>query len=57
MYAPIGNWISMISYMEISSIHALPSRSIYLVLASTQSDLDVNVFMELLVVISVYVNR
>ena len=46
-YAPVVNWISVSSLLAIASMHELPSRSIYFVLASPQSVLDVDVFMGL----------
>ena len=46
-YAPVVNWISVRSLLDIESIHEFPRRSIDFVLDFTQSDFDVDVFMDL----------
>ena len=46
-YAPVVNWISVMSLLAIESIHKFPSISINFVLAFPQYDLDVDVFIEL----------
>ena len=51
------DWISVRSLLAIASIHEFPSRSIGFVLAFPQADIDVGVFIELILVMSVYVNR
>ena len=46
-YAPVVNWISVQTLLAITKIHNLRSRSIDFVLEFPQSDLDVNVYMDL----------
>ena len=50
------NWISVRSLLAIANIHELPIRSIYFVLSFTQADIDVGVFIDLSLVMGVYVN-
>ena len=45
--APVVNWISVRTLIAITKIHKLRSRSIDIVLAFPQADLNVNVYMEL----------
>ena len=56
-YAPVVNWRHLRSLSPISSIHEFPSISIEFVLAFPQSDLDVDVFMGLLLLMLVDENR
>ena len=46
-YAPVVNWISVSSLLDIASIHEFPIISIDFVIFFTQNDLDVNFFMGL----------
>ena len=46
-YAPVVNCISVQTLLAITKIHNLRSRSIDFVLEFPQSDLDVNVYMDL----------
>ena len=46
-YSPVVNWINVGSILAIASIHEFPTRSMDLVLAFPQSELDVDVFMDL----------
>ena len=55
-YSPVVNLISARSLLAIASIHELKSISIEFVLAFTQSDLDVDVFMDIPLGMEVYVN-
>ena len=54
---PVVNWISLRSLYAIEIIHEFPSISIEFVLAFPQSDLDVDVFMGLLLLMLVDENR
>ena len=45
-YAPVVNWISVRTLLAITKICKLRSQSIDFVLAFTQADLDVNVYMD-----------
>ena len=56
-YAPVVNWISVMSLLDIESIHEFPSRSIDIVLEIPQADLDVDFFMGLPLGMRVDVNR
>ena len=56
-YVPVVNGISARSLLAITIIHELPSRSIDFVLAFTQAELDVDVFMELPLGMGVCVNE
>ena len=47
-YAPVVNWASVWLLLAIAKIHNLPSRSIDFVLAFPQADLEIPVYMELL---------
>ena len=51
------NWISVSLLLAIASIYELPSRSIDFVPAFSQYDLDVNIFMDLLLGMGVDGNR
>ena len=56
-YAPLVNWISVRLLLAIASIHALPSISIVFVLAFPQDNLDVYVFMGVLLGMGFYGTR
>ncbi len=47
MYAPVVNWASVCLLLAIAKIHGLSSKSIDLVLAFPQADLEIPVYMEL----------
>ncbi len=47
IYAPVVNWASVRILLAVAKIHCLPSRSIDFVLAFSQADLEVPVYMEL----------
>ena len=46
-YAPVVNWASVRLLLIIAKIHNLPSKGIDFVLAFTQTDLEVPVYMEI----------
>ena len=46
-YPTVVNWISVRSLLAIPSIHELTSKSIDFVLAFTQSELDMDIFMDI----------
>jgi hypothetical protein len=48
MYAPVVNWASICLLLAVAKIHDLPSKSIEFVLVFPQADLEVPVYMELL---------
>jgi hypothetical protein len=48
-YAPDVNWASVCLLLAIAKINGLPSKSIDFVLAFLQADLEVPVYMELLI--------
>ena len=52
-YAPVVDWISVRSLLAIASVYGFPSRSIEFLLAFTQDDLDVDVFVDIPVGIAV----
>ena len=56
-YAPVLNWISVRSLLYIASMHEFSRRSIDFLLAFTQDDLDVDVFMDIPLWMVVYVKR
>ena len=47
-YDPVVNWISVRPLLSIASIHEFPSIPIDFVLAFPQADLDLDVFIEIL---------
>ncbi len=47
-YAPVVNWASVCLLLAVAKNHGLPSKSIEFVLAFAQADLEVPVYMELL---------
>ena len=46
-YAPVVNWASVRLLLVIAKIHNLPSKSIDFVLAFTQTELEVPVYMDI----------
>ena len=56
-YATMVNWISVRSLLAIASIHELPSRLIEFFIAFTQNDLDVDFFVDIPLIMRVYLNR
>ena len=50
-YAPVVKWASVRLLMTIAKIHDLPSKGIDFVLAFTQTDLEVSVYMEIPMVV------
>ena len=46
-YSPVVNWLSIRTLMILSILYDLETRSIDFVLAFTQADLDVLIFMEM----------
>ena len=56
-YVPVVNCISVRSLLAISSIHEFPNRSTDFVLAFTQYDIDVDLFMDLTLGMGVDGNR
>ena len=53
-FFPVVNCIIVRSLLAIASIHELKNRPIYFVISFTQSDIDVDVFMYLLIVMGVH---
>jgi hypothetical protein len=47
-YAPVVNWASVCLLLAVAKVHGLPLKSIDFVLAFPQADLEVLVYMELL---------
>ena len=56
-YAPVVNWIIVSSLIDIESIQELSSISIDFILDFPQSDIDVDIFIELPLGILFYRNR
>ena len=56
-HAPVENWIIVRSILAIESIHESPSKSIDFVIAFTQADIDVGVFIDIPLGMVVYGNR
>ena len=56
-YSPVGNWISVRSLLAIPSTHEFPSRSIDFVISFTQSDIYMDVLMDLSLLMVVDGNR
>ena len=56
-YAPVVDWISVVSLLSIASIHEMPSISIDFSLAFPQTDIDVDVFVYIPLGIVVNGNR
>ena len=49
MYAPVVQWMSVRIMLTLAAIKNLHTISIYFVLAYPQADLDVDIYMELLI--------
>ena len=56
-YAPVLHWISLIQLLAIAGIHESARISIEFVLYFPQSDLDMDVFMEITLGMEVDKNR